>query len=525
MNNIKKNAFSPLITRSCNNSNKNLLQKKDQQNLGMHYRYQRKESLINPRDRIKNRSKTIITSSEIEELDIYPKRSYLERYEKLRQYKRNEKIIEKNRKKFSISANTTKRSAQELTKKEKIHFFQKKSNSMMGSPIMKKKILFTPSKSEMFNNFPQSKLKEFEMKTPNKTINNGNNNIRLGNNMSKPPQRKDLTAYLFNNNNIIINNNNNHNNSSESISFGNSTSNNSKYLKFININTSFEIVQCNQLEIMNTKPKTIINESQSTSNILSKVTPIDIKGISKSVFSQQFPNSKDLTLSAENSSSRHIRPIKKSEQCNYMNPNQQCTYSLPSQMCTEQEVDINTFPQLKTNESGEECLPMKIKPVGQPVILACHDIIEDSFEESGSSTKTVINKVNSNDEIILNDLNSNICSQLELIKSYPKFPLNICKIFIHMNKQNINYVKHLVERTNRTQDVIMEYRYNIILKNYNMLEIITNDYLNKTSNKSNKSRNNPVIDLQMLINILNENMKIINEIMSEGVNIIKGNRK
>ena len=91
-----------------------------------------------------------------------------------------------------------------------------------------------------------------------------------------------------------------------------------------------------------------------------------------------------------------------------------------------------------------------------------------------------------------------------------------------MNKQNINYVKHLVERTNRAQDVIMEYRYNIILKNYNMLDIITNDYLDKSNNQSNKSRNNPVIDLQMLINILNENMKIINEIMSEGVNIIKG---
>ena len=520
MNNIKKNVFSPLITRSCNNSNKNLLQKKDQQNFHKQNTYQRKESKVNPRTSIKNRNKTIITSSEIEELNLYPKRSYLERYEKLRQYKQNEKI-EKNRKKLSVSANTTKRGLKELIKKEKVHFFQKKPQSMINSPIMKKKLLFSPSKSEMFNNIPQSKLKEYEMKTPNKYIINGKNNIPLGNENKTAP-RKDLTAYLFNNNNIIINNNNNHNNSSESISFGNSTSNNSKYLKFININTSFEIVQCNQLEIMNTKPKTEIKETQSTSNILSKITPIDIKGIPKSVFSQQFPNSKDLNLSVDNNSSRHIKPIKRSEQCNFIHQNQVCTYSLPSQMYTEQEVDINTFPHLKTNESGEDCQFMKVRAVGQPVTLACHDIIEDSFEESGSSTKTIINKVNANDEIILNDLNSNICSQLELIKSYPKFPLNICKIFIHMNKQNINYVKHLVERTNRAQDVIMEYRYNIILKNYNMLDIITNDYLDKSNNQSNKSRNNPVIDLQMLINILNENMKIINEIMSEGVNIIKG---
>ena len=222
----------------------------------------------------------------------------------------------------------------------------------------------------------------------------------------------------------IINNNNNHNNSSESISFGNSTSNNSKYLKFININTSFEIVQCNQLEIMNTKPKTEIEETQSTSNILSKITPIDIKGIPKSVFSQQFPNSKDLNLSVDNNSSRHIKPIKRSEQCNFIHQNQVCTYSLPSQMYTEQEIDINTFTHLKTNESGEDCQFMKVRAVGQPVTLACHDIIEDSFEESGSSTKTIINKVNANDEIILNDLNSNICSQLELIKSYPKFPFH-----------------------------------------------------------------------------------------------------
>ena len=127
MNNIKKNVFSPLITRSCNNSNKNLLQKKDQQNFHKQNTYQRKESKVNPRTSIKNRNKTIITSSEIEELNLYPKRSYLERYEKLRQYKQNEKI-EKNRKKLSVSANTTKRGLKELIKIEKVNLFKKKIN-------------------------------------------------------------------------------------------------------------------------------------------------------------------------------------------------------------------------------------------------------------------------------------------------------------------------------------------------------------------------------------------------------------
>ena len=71
-------------------------------------------------------------------------------------------------------------------------------------------------------------------------------------------------------------------------------------------------------------------------------------------------------------------------------------------------------------------------------------------------------------------------------------------------------------------NVIMVYRLKILLKNFNMLSLITKEYEDKTSKNYNKSRNTPMIDMKTMNDILGENLTILNEIMNEGVNIIKG---
>ena len=55
-----------------------------------------------------------------------------------------------------------------------------------------------------------------------------------------------------------------------------------------------------------------------------------------------------------------------------------------------------------------------------------------------------------------------------------------------------------------------------------MLSLIAKEYEDKTSKNFNKSRNIPVIDMKTIKDILGENLTILNEIMNEGVNIIKG---
>ena len=130
--------------------------------------------------------------------------------------------------------------------------------------------------------------------------------------------------------------------------------------------------------------------------------------------------------------------------------------------------------------------------------------------------------MNSTDEVILSDLFSNINSQIEIIKTYPKLPMNICRVFLHMNNQNIYYINHLTKGNSMKSNVIMVYRLKILLKNFNMLSLITKEYEDKTSKNYNKSRNTPMIDMKTMNDILGENLTILNEIMNEGVNIIKG---
>ena len=100
--------------------------------------------------------------------------------------------------------------------------------------------------------------------------------------------------------------------------------------------------------------------------------------------------------------------------------------------------------------------------------------------------------------------------------------MNICRVFLHMNNQNIYYINHLTEGNSMKSNVIMVYRLKILLKNFNMLSLITKEYEDKTSKNYNKSRNTPMIDMKTMNDILGENLTILNEIMNEGVNIIKG---
>ena len=189
-------------------------------------------------------------------------------------------------------------------------------------------------------------------------------------------------------------------------------------------------------------------------------------------------------------------------------PNVMLTGTLPSRMQTEQENELK--PSDFENES--------VKPIKEDtnIALAYNDIMENSIEESFH------NQMNSTDEVILSDLFSNINSQIEIIKTYPKLPMNICRVFLHMNNQNIYYINHLTKGNSMKSNVIMVYRLKILLKNFNMLSLITKEYEDKTSKNYNKSRNTPMIDMKTMNDILGENLTILNEIMNEGVNIIKG---
>ena len=82
------------------------------------------------------------------------------------------------------------------------------------------------------------------------------------------------------------------------------------------------------------------------------------------------------------------------------------------------------------------------------------------------------------------------------------FSMNICDLFLHIIKQNINYIKYLLDVPIDTDNIINKYRYNIILKNMNML-----------------NQNNPAVNMRIIKDIINENISIVNEIMKEGVNI------
>ena len=56
----------------------------------------------------------------------------------------------------------------------------------------------------------------------------------------------------------------------------------------------------------------------------------------------------------------------------------------------------------------------------------------------------------------------------------------------------------------------------------NVKSLIKKEYEDKTNKNYNKSRNTPMIDMKTMNDILGENLTILNEIMNEGVNIIKG---
>ena len=482
MNNKEtKNYLSPLVKRKNIPSYNNFKAKGSFQNFNHQLSLQDKRNNSSS----KNKYKIGLSSNDIEESNLYHKRSYLERYEKIKQLKMSK------RRTMSVSGNSTKR-----TRKEQIKVIHKKAHSMINSPISNKRISFSITNSEMFNKFPQSQLKEYQLKTPNKIIWNGNNNVSAMN--SKRPS-KDLLSYLYSgNNNMRINNN-----SSGSISFAGSTSNNSKYAKFININyNQFEIVHSNKLQITN------IKKEEENIPIIEKEEGI-IKKLSYSDFNV---SNKENTFSFDNNldSSRHVQPIRQSEQCHFNQPmpNVMLTGTLPSRMQTEQENELK--PSDFENES--------VKPIKEDtnIALAYNDIMENSIEESFH------NQMNSTDEVILSDLFSNINSQIEIIKTYPKLPMNICRVFLHMNNQNIYYINHLTEGNSMKSNVIMVYRLKILLKNFNMLSLITKEYEDKTSKNYNKSRNTPMIDMKTMNDILGENLTILNEIMNEGVNIIKG---
>lgn len=145
-----------------------------------------------------------------------------------------------------------------------------------------------------------------------------------------------------------------------------------------------------------------------------------------------------------------------------------------------------------------------------------HDICIKKFVNKESCDNMLSGSPN---ETIKQELLSNISTQLQLIKSYQKFPMNICDVFLHITKQNVNYVKHLIEMDN--ENVVNEYRYKIILKNMNMLSYVVNDYVEKSKEINFKSRNAPTINMNIVNDIINENISIVGEIMKEGVNIIK----
>lgn len=473
MNNKEtKNDLSPLFKRKNINSYNNFKDKVS---------YQNQLSIQDKRNQStsKNKYKIGLSSTDIEDSNLYHKRSYLERYEKIKQLKLNEK--KEKRRTISVSGNSTKR-----TRKEKIKITQKKSRSMMNSPLSNKRISFSITNSEMFNKFPQSQLKNYQLKTPNKIIWNGNNNVSV----NKRPS-KDLLSYLCSGNNMIVNNNS----SSGSISFAGSTSNNSKYAKFINIsNNQFEIVHSNQVQITNIKKEEQIPIIEKEEGIIKKLSYSDVN--------------KENTFSFDNNldSSRHIQPIRQSEQCHFNQPLPMLSGTLQSHMQTDHELKQSDF-------DNESIIPFK---EDNRIDLAYNDIMENTIEES------LHNQMNSTDEIIFSDLFANINSQLDIIKTYPKFPINICKVFVHINNQNICYVNHLIGRFSMKSNVIMDYRLKILLKNFNMLSLLTKEYEDKTSKSFNKSRNTPMIDMKTLNEILGENMTILNEIMNEDVNIIKG---
>ena len=97
--------------------------------------------------------------------------------------------------------------------------------------------------------------------------------------------------------------------------------------------------------------------------------------------------------------------------------------------------------------------------------------------------------------------------------------MNICDVFLHIIKQNINYIKHLLDAP--IDNIINEYRYKIILKNMNMLNYIVSDYKAKARETNLKSRNTPTLNMEIITDIINENISIVSELMKDGVNVIK----
>ena len=55
----------------------------------------------------------------------------------------------------------------------------------------------------------------------------------------------------------------------------------------------------------------------------------------------------------------------------------------------------------------------------------------------------------------------------------------------------------------------------------NMLNYIISDYKEKTKDTNMKSRNTPIMNMEIINDIINENISIVSETMKEGVNVIK----
>jgi hypothetical protein len=55
----------------------------------------------------------------------------------------------------------------------------------------------------------------------------------------------------------------------------------------------------------------------------------------------------------------------------------------------------------------------------------------------------------------------------------------------------------------------------------NKLNYILSDYKEKTKDTNMKSRNIPIMNMEIINDTINENISIVSEIMKEGVNVIK----
>lgn len=407
-----------------------------------------------------------LSSIEVEECGLYHKRSYLERYEKI--------------KKNKIKSNLTKRkhlppSNDNSSAREKVPYRNspQKSSSLKNSP--RKLNSFTFKGSETLESAKKSSQKKKKRCVSNNSVSKNSNDNIMG--------------YLFKD--CLIRRQKNEKFRSN---FGNNHTQN--YSQFFNVKSLLKPKE----------PETELRNNEYQEAVLKNASPQknSVKMSSNSNSDENQQNQIEINVNSNFSFENFVD----SEQAKEINETKQLESITKLKNLKEIEIDLDKVLPIKTEESED---PLEtIKSIG----LQKNNNSGDNFSISTKSNKGF----NTADEMIINDLIANFKSQLDLIDKYPKFPSDICKVLTHMNNQAQYFINHLLEGSNCNSDIVLKYRYQIMIKNIVILRLNIDEYIGKSNAKNSKSRNGPTMDVSNFKNLLNENMSIINEIVNDNKN-------